>query len=124
MSDTIYDYDDVNDNRPGYFDYDDPCNYEEWCGWDDPVKDGMCYNPYRSDVTGGGTVFSRAWLGVRSDGAVAAPESTVTEITDRSPSTIPDLASDLGGKTGMLLSGFGGPITGDIQFLYMEMMVF
>ena len=27
LSGTIYDYDDVNDNRPGYFDY-----YEEWCG--------------------------------------------------------------------------------------------
>ena len=42
----------------------------------------MCYDPYRSDVTGGGTVFSRVWLGVRSDGAAVAPESTVTEITD------------------------------------------
>ena len=92
LSGTIYYYDDVNDNRPGYFDYDDPCDYEEWCGWD---EDGTCYDPYQSDVTGGGTVFSRVWLGVRSNGAVAAPESTVTEITDRSPSTIPDLASEL-----------------------------
>ena len=56
----------MNDNRPGYFDYDDPRDYEEWwCGWDDPMDDGMCYDPYRSDVTGGQNVFSRAWLGIR-----------------------------------------------------------
>ena len=115
LSGTIYDYDDVNDNQPGYFDYDDPCDYEEWCGWDDPVENGMRCDPYRSDVTGGGTVFSRVWSGVRSDGAVAAPESTVIEITDQSPSRIPDLASTLGGKTGTPLSGFGGLFTGDIQ---------
>ena len=29
LSGTIYDYDDVCDNRPDYFDYDDPCDYEE-----------------------------------------------------------------------------------------------
>ena len=73
LSGTIYDYDDVNDNQPGYFDYDDPCNYEKLCGWDDPVENGTCYDPYRLDVTGGGTVFSWVWSGVRSDGAVAAP---------------------------------------------------
>ena len=36
LSGTIYDYDDVNANTPGYFDYDDPRDYEEWCGWDFP----------------------------------------------------------------------------------------
>ena len=82
LSGIIYDYDDVSDNRPGYFDYDDPRDYEEWYGWDDPVEDGTCYNPYRSVVTSGGTMFSRAWLGYRSDGAVSAPESTVTEVRD------------------------------------------
>ena len=40
----------MNDNRLGYFDYDDPRDYEEWCGWDDPVDDGTCYDPYRSDM--------------------------------------------------------------------------
>ena len=34
-SGTIYDYDDVIDNHPDYFDYDDPCDYEEWGAWDD-----------------------------------------------------------------------------------------
>ena len=29
VSGTIYDYDDVNDNQPGYYDCDDPCDYEE-----------------------------------------------------------------------------------------------
>ena len=46
------------------------------------MKNGTCYDPYRSDVAGGGTVFSRVWSGVWSDGAVAAPESIVIEITD------------------------------------------
>ena len=31
------------------------------------MDDGMCYDPYRSDVNGGGTVFSGAWLDVRSN---------------------------------------------------------
>ena len=103
----IYDYDDVNENRSGYFDYYDPCDYEEWCGWDDPVDDGTCYDPYRSDVTGGGTVFSRAWLGIRSDDAITATKLTVTEITDRSPSITPDF----GRKNRNALAGSGEPIT-------------
>ena len=80
---TIYDYDYVNDNIPGYFDYDDPRDYEEWGGWDDPGDYGMYYDPYRSDVTNDETVVSLAWLGVQSDGTLAAPELTVTEITDQ-----------------------------------------
>ena len=67
------------------------------------MKNGTCYDPYRSDVAGGGTVFSRVWSGVWSDGAVAAPESIVIEITDRSPSIIPDLACTLGKKNGNTL---------------------
>ena len=59
LSGTIYDYDDVIDNHPGYFDYDDPCDYEEWDTWHDPGQDGACGDPYRSDDTDGGTVFPR-----------------------------------------------------------------
>ena len=61
LSGTIYDYDDMIDNQQGYFDYDDPCDYGEWCDWDDPVENGTCYDPYRSDVAGGRTAFSRVW---------------------------------------------------------------
>ena len=39
MSGTIYDYDDVIDNTPDYFDYDDQRDYEEWDGWNDPADD-------------------------------------------------------------------------------------
>ena len=47
-----YDYDDAVDNQTGYFDYDDPRNYEEWCDWNDPdVVEGY-YNPFRPDVEG------------------------------------------------------------------------
>ena len=35
LSGIIYDYDDVIENQPGYFDYDDPWDYEEWCDRDD-----------------------------------------------------------------------------------------
>ena len=38
LSGAIYDYDDVIDNQLGYFYYDDPYDYEEWCAWDDPGK--------------------------------------------------------------------------------------
>ena len=37
---------------------------------------------------------------------------------DQSPSTILDLAGDLGGNTGTPLSGFGKLITGDIHSLH------
>ena len=84
------------------------------------MENGTCYDPYRSDFAGGGTVFSRVWSGVRSDGAVAAPESIVIEITDISPSMIPDFAGTLGENTGTPLSEFGGPITGDVQFSCMD----
>ena len=36
LSGTIYDYHDVIDNTPVYFDYDDQLDYEEWGGWNDP----------------------------------------------------------------------------------------
>ena len=78
MSGTIYDYDDVIDNQPGYFDYDDPCDYGEWCAWDVPGEGGTCSDPYQSDLTDGETVFSRVWSGVRSDGAVARPRRCQT----------------------------------------------
>ena len=49
LSSTIYDYNDVIDNHPDYFDYDDPCDYEEWCAWDNLREGGTCGDPYRSD---------------------------------------------------------------------------
>ena len=76
LSGTMYDYDDVCDNRPHYFDYDDP--YELY-GCDGSVECGMCCDPYRSDVAGGGTILSRARFGDRSIGVVSAPKPTVTE---------------------------------------------
>ena len=85
-----------------------------------PVEDGTCYDTNRSVVTSGGTFFSRAWLGDRSDGAVSTQESTVTEVRDRLPSGTPDLTGDLGGKTGIPLSGFSKPITGDICSVHMD----
>ena len=116
LSGTIYDYDDVNDNTQDYFDYDDPCDYEEWCGWDDPGDDGTYYDPYRLDVAVGENFVSRAWVGARWDGAMAAAELTVTEIPDRSPSITPDLD----GKPGVPWSMSDRPIPGDFQFSYMD----
>ena len=56
-----YDFDDAVDYQPGYFDYDDPRDYEEWCDWNDPdVAEGY-YDPFHPDVEGGfafaGTTF-------------------------------------------------------------------
>ena len=97
LSGAIYDYGDVMDNQPSYFDdpcYYDPCDYEEWDTWDDLGEGGACGDPYRSDVTDGGTVFPRGWSGVRSDGAIVAPESTVIKTqTDHLRSRYPEIFS-------------------------------
>ena len=93
----------MNDNTPGYFDYDDPCDDEEWCGWDDPGYDGMYYDPYRSDITNDAT-------------QIGSPESLVKflvivslhsdpGVRNQAPSETPDLASD---RPGTLLSESGG----------------
>ena len=58
LSGTIYDYDDVCDNRLDYFDYDDSYDDEELYGYDGLVEGEMCYGPCRSDATAGGTIFS------------------------------------------------------------------
>ena len=47
-----------------------------------------------------------------------SPIPGYTEVRDRSPSTILDLAGDLGGKTGTPLFGFGKPIIGDIHSVH------
>ena len=44
----------------------------------------------------------------------------MTEITDRSPSIMPDLTGDFERKTGAPLSGSGKPISGNIQFSDMD----
>ena len=63
LSGTIYDYDDVIGNQPGYFDYDGPQDYEEWCDGNDPdVVEGY-YDPFRPDVEGG-FVFPMTDFGV------------------------------------------------------------
>ena len=46
QSGTIYDYDDVSDNRPDYFDYDDRHDYEELYGFSGLVEDGIYYDSY------------------------------------------------------------------------------
>ena len=76
LSGTIYDYDEASDNRPDYFDYDDPYDYEELYGCDGLVEDEMCYDPCRLDAAGGGTIFSRVWAGYRT-GIMFAPKPTV-----------------------------------------------
>ena len=83
ISGTIYDYDDVCDNRPDYFDFDDPYDYELY-GCDGPVEGEMCYDPCRSDAAGCGTtcIFSRVWAGDRSTGVMFAPKPTVADVGD------------------------------------------
>ena len=87
---TIYDYDDVIDNQPGYFDYDDPRDYEEWCDWNDPdIVEGY-YDPLQPDVEGG-FVLPRTDFGVSTETVVAA---SVLFSADLSFSEMPDLTSD------------------------------
>ena len=69
---------------------------------------------------GGGTIFSRAWFGDRSDGVVSTPESTVAEDRDRSPSETPDLTCGLGG---IPLSEFVRPIASDIHSVHVDSLI-
>ena len=55
MSDASYD-----SYEPGYFDYDDPSDYEEWCDWNDVDEDEGYYDPFPPEC--GGRVFFRPEL--------------------------------------------------------------
>ena len=69
----------------------------------------MCCDPYRLDVAGGGTVFSRARFGDWSTGVVATPKPTVTEDeTDRSrPIPTPREIPTHTGLVSVLVFSFG-----------------
>ena len=58
LNGTKYDYDAVCDNLLDYFDYDEPYDCEELCGFDGSVKWEMSHNPGRSNVSGGETILS------------------------------------------------------------------
>ena len=57
MSDVSYDSYEGVDGQPGYFDYDDPGEYEEWCACNDVEEDEGYYAPFPPDVAG--VFFSR-----------------------------------------------------------------
>ena len=52
LSGTMYDYDDVCDNRPDYFDYDYPYDCEELHGCDGPVECVVILTDWMSLVVG------------------------------------------------------------------------
>ena len=52
-----------------------------------------------------------------------APIPDDTEVRDRLPSVTPDFTGSLGGKTGIPLSGFGKPVTGDIYLLHVDSLI-
>ena len=58
LSGTMYDYDDVCDNLPEYFDCNKPDDWEELSGFDGPVECGVCCGPCQTDVSDGGTIGS------------------------------------------------------------------
>ena len=74
---------DVCDNLPDYFDYDEPYDCEELCGFDGLVEWEMCHDPCRSDVSGGEIIISRVRLSEQSDGVVSISEPNITEDGDR-----------------------------------------
>ena len=92
--------DPADDNSPGYFDYINPHVYEEWCDWDGWGNDGLCCDPYLSDVADGEPALSRQ------------PGLTVTDVPDRSLPVMPELD----GQPEVPLYGFREPIPGARQF--------
>ena len=71
----------VTIDQPGYFDYDEPYDDEEWYGCDGTVEGKMCHSPCRSET--GGTFFSRIWTGDQSSDVMFAPNPMVTEVGDQ-----------------------------------------
>ena len=63
----------------GYFYHSNPHVCEEWCGWDGWGNDGLCCDPYLSDVTDGEPALFRP-TGL-----------TVTDVPDRSLPIMPEL---------------------------------
>ena len=45
-----YDYDEGVDGQPGFLDYDDPRDYEEWCDCNNVDVEEEYHNPFRLDV--------------------------------------------------------------------------
>ena len=50
--------DPADDNSSGSFDYSYPHVCKEWCAWDGRRNDGLCCDPYRSDVADGEPAIS------------------------------------------------------------------
>ena len=101
----LCDYHDVCDSQPDCFACDDTHACEELFGFGGPEEDGMCYNSYRSDVPGDGTILHRARVDDRSTCVMSAPKPTVTEDGDRLLSS----DSEPPGDTETSGPDFGGP---------------
>ena len=71
----LCDYHDVCDTRLDCF----ACDDTHACG----ELYGMCYDSYRPNVPGDGTIFHRAQADDRSTGAMSAPKPTVLGDGDR-----------------------------------------
>ena len=106
LSGTINNYDEVIDDTPGYFDYDDPRDYEEWCDWNDIDLEEGYYDPFQPDVEGRfvspGTAF-----GMDTDTVVVASVVCEAKNVDLQISELLGLYGNIGSGPGTLFSETG-----------------
>ena len=101
LGDDSYGYDDDLSGHAGYFDYDDPRDYEEWCDWNDAVAaEGYCHPAHMHEE--GGFVYFKDAFGPDMDSVVVSSVVCAAVPVEGHSSDLPDIlnASDVSGPRG------------------------
>ena len=83
------------DGQPGYFDYDDPRDYEEWCAWNDVEEDEGYYAPFPPDVAGQFLLLSGTAFEKNTDPVVVASVVCATQPVGAHVPGLPNLSGDI-----------------------------
>ena len=106
LGDDSYGYADDLNGHAGYFDYDDPRDYEEWCDWNYADAAEGYYHPDRLHGEGGFVYFKDAF-GPDMDSVVVSSVMCAAELAERHSSELPDICND---------SDVSGPRSASVQF--------
>ena len=95
LGDDSYGYEDGLSGQAGYFDYDDPRDYEEWCDWNDADAAEGYYHPGRLHEDGRFVYFKNAF-GPDMDSVVVSLVMCAAEQAEIHSSELPNLCNDSG----------------------------
>ena len=93
LGDDSYGYEDGLSGQPGYFDYDDPRDCEEWCDWNDADAAEGYYHPDRLHEDRGFVYFKDAF-GPDMDSVVVSSEMCAAEQAEIHSSELLNLCND------------------------------